>query len=111
AKLFFVDRDQPVAAAGKATEYAERSMFRAIDQFYDATTRLLVGAAFDADEGAIADSGSFIRAGTARRGHMDNWRGAVEVFIPLGWTRNKLAIAVAAGYVCEHHGRQAASVM
>jgi hypothetical protein len=111
AKLFFVDRNQPAAAADKATENAERAMLCAINQFYDATTCLLVGAAFDADEGAIAHSGSFIRAGTARRRNMDDWRRAVEVFVPLGWTRNKLAIAVTAGYVGEHHGRQAAGVM
>jgi hypothetical protein len=111
AELFFVDRDEPATAAGKATEYAERAMFCAIDQFYDATTYLLGGAAFDADEGAIADSGSFIRAGTARRGNMDDWRRAAKVFVPLGWTRNKLAIVVAAGYVGEYHGRQAAGVM
>jgi hypothetical protein len=86
-------------------------MFCAVDQFYDATARLLVGAAFDADEGAIAGSGSLIRAGMARRDNMDDWRRAVEVFVPLGWARNKLAIAVAAGYVGERHGRQAAGVM
>ncbi len=111
AELLLVDRHQPAAAAGQAAENAEHAMLGAIDELDDAAAGLLVAGSLDADQRAVADAGDFARPGAARRGDADDRRRAVRLFVPFGRPRQKFAVAVAAGDVGEHDGRQRAGVM
>jgi hypothetical protein len=86
-------------------------MFSAVDKLYNPSACFLGRRPLDAKECAIADACDFVGAGAARRLDADDWRRAMELFVPLGRARQKLAIAVAAGDVGENDWRQCAGVM
>src|SRR6516164_10310148 len=112
AELLLIDWNEPAAAARKRAENTERAVFGAVDEFYDASADFLSGGPLDAKERAVADAGDFVRASAARRIDADDGRRrAMERFVPLGRTGQKLAIAVAAGDVGENDRRQSAGVM
>jgi hypothetical protein len=111
AELLLVYRNEPTAAARERAENPERAMFGAVDKFYDPSARFLGRGLLDAKERTIADAGNFVGAGSARRMDADDRRRTVDLFVPLGWARQKFAIAIAAGDVGKNDRRQSAGVM
>ena len=86
-------------------------MLGAIDEFYDPAAFLFFVRLLDANERAVADAGDFARPRSPRRGDADDGRRAVRLLVPFGRPRQKFAVAVAAGDVGQHDGRQRAGMV
>src|ERR1700732_3853417 len=110
-ELLLVARNQAASPAGKTAKDPERAMPGAVDEFDDASAGLLLARLLDADQRPVADAGDFTRPGAARRADVDDRGRATRVLVPFGRPRQKLAVAVAAGNVGEHHVRQGAGMM
>src|SRR5579883_954204 len=107
--LLAVDRDEPAAAVGEAAKDAEDAALAVIDDLDDAAA---IGCAFafirrlDAQQHAIADAAGLGGPCLARQMDADLRRFAVLDLVPFGGRGDQFAVAVAAGDVGHHSGRQ-----
>src|SRR5262249_33127245 len=114
AEHLLVDRFETPAAVLNLTENSKHAMLRMIDDPDDAAT--VTNSVFflgfvDAQQHAIAKAGRFTRSGLARDVDADFRCRPVRVLVPLVWSGNEIAVAIARGDVREYGRGQGARVV